>query len=204
VRYWPNELNKVHPIDIVSTFLGAHAIPKDQTGDEYVDVVINEMLPKTKGLARFCDVFCEQNVFTIRQSRDILMAGKKHGLFPKIHADEIIDTIYRWSNLAHSLDFMKLFIINNQPKNYDKLSEQWWKICRFKSMRFFEKYVPQEYKQEMVGQTGGRPKEGKAWYWYSPEAKYILKCQYEKSDYWDAILTSGTGTRIAIPRRHSS
>jgi hypothetical protein len=42
-----------------------------------------------------------------------------------------------------------------------------------------------EYKQETVGQTAGRPKEGKAWYWYSPDVKYIVKCQYEKTDYWD-------------------
>ena len=44
-----------------------------------------------------------------------------------------------------------------------------------------------EYKQETVGQTAGRPKEGKVWYWYSPDAKYMVKCQYEKSDYWDAV-----------------
>ena len=44
-----------------------------------------------------------------------------------------------------------------------------------------------EYKQETVGQTGNRPKEGKAWYWYSPDAKYIVKCQNEKTDYWDTI-----------------
>jgi hypothetical protein len=44
-----------------------------------------------------------------------------------------------------------------------------------------------EYKQETVGQIAGRPKEGKAWYWYAPEVKYIVKCQYEKSDYWDTI-----------------
>ncbi|MCJ7783047.1 MAG: hypothetical protein MUP41_03895 [Desulfobacterales bacterium] len=43
-----------------------------------------------------------------------------------------------------------------------------------------------EYKQETVGQAPGRPKEGKAWYWYSPDVKYIVKCQYEKTDYWDA------------------
>lgn len=43
-----------------------------------------------------------------------------------------------------------------------------------------------EYKQEVIGQTPGRPKEGKAWYWYSPDVKYMVKCQYEKSDYWDA------------------
>jgi hypothetical protein len=51
---------------------------------------------------------------------------------------------------------------------------------KFKALKF-------GYKQEMVGQTAGRPKEGKAWYWYSPDVKYMVKCQYEKSDYWDAI-----------------
>jgi len=44
-----------------------------------------------------------------------------------------------------------------------------------------------EYKQETVGQTGSQPKEGKAWYWYSPDVKYMVKCQYIKTDYWDAI-----------------
>jgi len=44
-----------------------------------------------------------------------------------------------------------------------------------------------EYKQEMAGQAGGRPKEGKAWYWYSPDVKYIVKCQYKKTDYWNAL-----------------
>ena len=44
-----------------------------------------------------------------------------------------------------------------------------------------------EYKQEILGQTAGRPKQGKAWYWYSPDVKYMIKCQYEKSDYWDEI-----------------
>jgi hypothetical protein len=51
---------------------------------------------------------------------------------------------------------------------------------KFKALKF-------EYKQETVGQTGSRPKEGKAWYWYSPDVKYMVKCQYEKTDYWDAI-----------------
>ena len=44
-----------------------------------------------------------------------------------------------------------------------------------------------EYKQETLGQPGGRPKQGKAWYWYSPDVKYMVKCQYEKGDYWDEI-----------------
>jgi imidazolonepropionase len=86
------KLQKNHPMDLVSTFLGAHAVPKEYTANEYVKLVIEEMLPKTKGLARFCDVFCEKGVFTVTQSRRILEAGKHYGLVPKIHADELSDT----------------------------------------------------------------------------------------------------------------
>ena len=87
-----NKLNENHKMDILSTFLGAHAVPKEHSADEYVDIVIDEMIPKVKGLARFCDVFCEKDVFTVEQSRRILETGKKYGLIPKIHADEIVDT----------------------------------------------------------------------------------------------------------------
>jgi len=86
------KLNDIHEIDIVSTFLGAHAVPREHSADEYVDIVIDEMIPKAKELAEFCDVFCEEGVFTVEQSKRILEAGKKHGLIPKIHADEIVDT----------------------------------------------------------------------------------------------------------------
>jgi imidazolonepropionase len=86
------KLNDIHPMDIVSTFLGAHAIPKEHSADDYVGIIINEMLPQVKDLAMFCDVFCEKGVFTVEQSRRILEAGKKYGLIPKIHADEIVDT----------------------------------------------------------------------------------------------------------------
>jgi imidazolonepropionase len=87
-----NKLNKTHEMDVISTFLGAHAVPEGFNSDEYVEIVINEMIPETKGLANFCDVFCEKGVFTRKQSRDILESGKKNGLIPKIHADEIVDT----------------------------------------------------------------------------------------------------------------
>jgi imidazolonepropionase len=85
-------LQKRYPMDLVSTFLGAHAVPKETSANDYVRMVIEEMLPKTKGLARFCDVFCEKGVFTMMQSRRILEAGKQYGLISKIHADEIVDT----------------------------------------------------------------------------------------------------------------
>ncbi|MBB6632027.1 imidazolonepropionase [Clostridium algidicarnis] len=85
-------LNKDHTVDVVSTFLGAHATPKeykDRT-DDYVKFIINEVLPKAKDKAEFCDVFCEKNVFSIEQSREILKAAKSLGMKIKLHADEIV------------------------------------------------------------------------------------------------------------------
>jgi imidazolonepropionase len=86
------KLNEDHPINIVSTFLGAHAVPSEHDTNDYVNLVLNEMLPKVKNYASFCDVFCEKGVFTVSQSRKILEEGKTYGLIPKIHADEIVDT----------------------------------------------------------------------------------------------------------------
>lgn len=88
------ELNEKHKIDIVTTFLGAHAIPLDITSDNYTKLVTNEMLPLVakRKLAEFCDVFCEKDVFSVEQSRMILNKAKELGLKLKIHADEIIRT----------------------------------------------------------------------------------------------------------------
>ena len=87
------KLNEDHPVDIISTFLGAHAVPKkyEKNPEIFVDILIEDMIPEVsrKGLAKYCDVFCEEGVFSIDQSRKILNAGKRHGLLPKIHADEI-------------------------------------------------------------------------------------------------------------------
>ncbi len=87
------KLHETHAVDVVSTFMGAHAVPKQFKGNEdaFVDVLVEEMLPKVAAqqLAEFNDVFCEHGVFTPAQSRKILEAGKKLGLVPKIHADEI-------------------------------------------------------------------------------------------------------------------
>lgn len=87
------KLNEDHPLDLVSTFMGAHAIPMEdkEHPERFIDVVIDEMIPQVaeQKLAKFNDVFCERGVFTPEQSMRILEAGKKHGLIPKIHADEI-------------------------------------------------------------------------------------------------------------------
>jgi len=83
------------PVEIVPTFLGAHEIPDEYRGHRaaYVELLTREMIPQvaTMGLARFCDVFCDRGVYTVEESRSILLAGKGHGLLPKLHADELAD-----------------------------------------------------------------------------------------------------------------
>lgn len=89
------KLNKTQSIDIVSTFLGAHAVPPEFKGneDDYIDFIINSVLPVVvqNNLAEFCDVFCEKNVFSINQSRKLLKAAKALNLKLKLHADEIVN-----------------------------------------------------------------------------------------------------------------
>jgi len=86
-------LNQTQPVDVVPTFMGAHAVPNEYRGqaDGYVDLIIGEMIPTVarEKLAEFCDVFCEEGVFSRSQSKRILLRGKKHGLIPKVHADEM-------------------------------------------------------------------------------------------------------------------
>jgi imidazolonepropionase len=86
-------LNQSHPIDIIPTFLGAHTVPKEfRNGRKrYIDLLIQEMIPKVaqERLAEFCDVFCEEKAFSLEESRKILETGKKYGLKPKIHADQL-------------------------------------------------------------------------------------------------------------------
>jgi len=86
------DLDGEHPIDMVPTFLGAHEIPEEYEGrtDDYVRLVTEEMIPRVGDLARFCDVFCEDGVFSVDQSRRVLEAGKAHGLRPKLHAEEFV------------------------------------------------------------------------------------------------------------------
>lgn len=87
-------LNEEHPVDIVSTFMGAHATPKEYKGreDDFLDYLISEVMPEIKRqeLAECCDIFCEKNVFDIGQSRRYLTAAKQLGFKLKIHADEIV------------------------------------------------------------------------------------------------------------------
>ena len=87
------DLDDRHPMDLVATFMGAHLVPAEYKNDReaYVRLVCEEMMPavREQGIAKFCDVFCEADTFTVEESRRILEAGLKYGLRPKIHADEI-------------------------------------------------------------------------------------------------------------------
>ena len=87
------DLNEAHPIDLAATFLGAHAMPPEYKEDRegYLRLLCDTVIPKVaeEKLAEFCDVFCETGVFTAEESKRILEAGKRYGLIPKIHADEI-------------------------------------------------------------------------------------------------------------------
>ncbi|HBZ01664.1 MAG TPA: imidazolonepropionase [candidate division Zixibacteria bacterium] len=90
------ELNDEHDIDLIPTFLGAHEIPLEYKNnpDDYVSLICNDMIPKVvaRNLAVFCDVFCEQGVFSPKQTRIILQTAQAYGLKLKIHADELSNT----------------------------------------------------------------------------------------------------------------
>lgn len=86
-------LNESQPVELVSTFMAAHALPEEYKNDRegYLSLIIDEMLPYVAEhkLAQFCDVFCETGVFSAEESKRILTAAQKYGLGAKIHADEI-------------------------------------------------------------------------------------------------------------------
>ncbi len=87
------KLKELSPLTLKATFLGAHAVPAEykKRQGEYVDLIIGEMIPRVagEGLADYIDVFCDRGFFTEEETDRILMAGVKHGLQPKIHANEL-------------------------------------------------------------------------------------------------------------------
>ena len=91
-----HEVNKNHKIDMIPTFMGAHTFPFEYKNDHdgYVNLICDEILPEIakKGLARFNDVFCENGFFNADQTKAIINTGKKLGLYPRIHADEFVDS----------------------------------------------------------------------------------------------------------------
>jgi len=87
---------RLQPVELVPTLLAAHEVPPEYRADRdrYVDLVCAEIVPAVagRGLARFCDVFCERGVFSAAESRRVLEAGRAHGLEPRLHADEFADS----------------------------------------------------------------------------------------------------------------
>ena len=85
-----------HAVDLVPTLLAAHEVPPEARQDRgrFLDLVCGEIIPAAAaaGLARFCDVFCERGVFDAAESRRVLAAGARHGLAPRLHADEFADS----------------------------------------------------------------------------------------------------------------
>ncbi len=88
------ELGRRLPIDVVPTFLGAHLVPEEYADDRegYLGLIENEMLEACAPLARYCDVFCDTGAFTPDEARRVLEAGKRHGLAPRLHANELGST----------------------------------------------------------------------------------------------------------------
>jgi imidazolonepropionase len=93
------ELAQEQPLELVSTFLGAHVVPaefrnKPNGTEQYIDLLLEQMLPEivNHGLAEFCDVFCDRGAYTRDQARRILAEGKLHGLQPRIHAEQLSRT----------------------------------------------------------------------------------------------------------------
>jgi imidazolonepropionase len=93
------ELRSEQPLEIVSTFLGAHVIPPEYRGkprgaEEYVTLLVETLLPEVAGgkLAEFCDVFCDRGAFSREQARQVLEAGKRYGLAPRLHAEQLTRT----------------------------------------------------------------------------------------------------------------
>jgi imidazolonepropionase len=93
------ELNRRQPLEIVSTFLGAHVVPaefrrKARGADAYVEMLVQELIPRvaSEGLAEFCDVYCDRGAFSVAQARRVLTAGRVCGLTPRIHAEQLTRT----------------------------------------------------------------------------------------------------------------
>ncbi len=90
------ELSAEQPLDIVSTFLGAHVVPaefrnKPDGSAQYIALLTDKLIPEVAGteLAEFCDVFCDRGAFSVSEAKKVLEAGKQHGLAPRLHAEQL-------------------------------------------------------------------------------------------------------------------
>ncbi|MBZ5701322.1 MAG: imidazolonepropionase [Acidobacteriia bacterium] len=93
------ELQQEQPLEIVSTFLGAHVVPREYRGkargaDDYVELLATRLIPQVarEGLAEYCDVFCDRGAFSVKQARRVLTAGRACGMTPRLHAEQLART----------------------------------------------------------------------------------------------------------------
>lgn len=93
------ELNAEQPLEVISTFLGAHTVPAEYRGkadgpSRYIEALVEKLLPEvaSEKLAEFCDVFCDRGAFTVQQSKRILQAGRQWGMLPRVHAEQLTRT----------------------------------------------------------------------------------------------------------------
>ncbi|WP_337980762.1 imidazolonepropionase [Lysinibacillus sp. JNUCC-52] len=110
-------LSDLTPLDVVNTFLGAHGIPDHLTKEQYVDEIVEVMIPQVAQhhLAEFCDVWCDEGYFTELESERILQAGLAHGLLPKIHADAY--SYIGGSDLAARMKMISIDHLNYTPED---------------------------------------------------------------------------------------
>ncbi len=141
-------LQESHPVQIVPTFLGAHTIPREFQGarSRYIDLVIEEMIPRVaqEQLAEFCDVFCEEKAFNLEESKKILDRGKRYGLKPKIHADQLSPG--RGAELAAEVDaFSADHLEYISPEGIEELAKKGVTAVLLPGASFFlsmKKYPP--------------------------------------------------------------
>ena len=120
------KINQNHILDLIPTFLGAHAIPNEYKNDKsaYIDLICNEMIPKISDLklAEFCDVFCENGYFNYEESSRILQTAQKHGFIPRLHADEFEDS--RGLELAIKLNAISAdHLMTANPEMFKKMAD---------------------------------------------------------------------------------
>ena len=120
------KINQNHILDLIPTFLGAHAIPSEYKNDKsaYIDLICNEMIPKISDLklAEFCDVFCENGYFNYEESSRILETAQKHGFIPRLHADEFEDS--RGLELAIKLNAISAdHLMAANPEMFKKMAD---------------------------------------------------------------------------------
>jgi imidazolonepropionase len=117
-------LKQAQPVDIVSTFLGAHAFPPEMSHEQYVDTIIGEMIPRVAeaGLTEFCDVYCDEGYYSLEQTRRILEAGRAAGLKLKAHVDQY--SALGGSELAAEMQIVSADHLNyTEPPTMQRLAE---------------------------------------------------------------------------------